>query len=150
MSESKLMNKTNAVAIPSLVAAVISLVGLVDSAYLTAKHIRGDIVPCSVLEGCERVLTSSYSEFYGFPLAGIGAIGYFIAFSFSILTYFGNTKFWNLFGVQSCIMFLVSLYLLYLQAFVIGAFCQYCLLSIATSTLLFITYGVSRLISLKA
>jgi uncharacterized membrane protein len=42
-------------------------------------------------------------------------------------------------------MALVSAWLLYLQGFVIGAFCQFCLLSAATSIILFGLYLASRL-----
>jgi len=41
----------------------------------------------------------------------------------------------------------VSAYLVYLQGFVIGAFCQFCLISAATSVGLFVIYLVSRFTS---
>ena len=40
-------------------AALVALAGLADSVYLTVHHYTAVPVPCSILEGCEQVLTSS-------------------------------------------------------------------------------------------
>lgn len=113
----------------SSLASVVALIGLGDAVYLTVKHLTGEQVPCSIVSGCETVLTSSYAAIAGIPLAGFGAAAYFAAFCLAILTLFGNRKIWFLFGVLTILMSLFTLWLLYLQAFVIGAFCQFCLLS---------------------
>ncbi len=59
----------NTVAKLPFLAAVVALGGLADSIYLTIKHFTGEKVPCSIVEGCEQVLTSSYAEIFGIPLA---------------------------------------------------------------------------------
>lgn len=128
-----------------VVASLLALLGLADSVYLAVHHYTAEPVPCSIVEGCETVLTSAYAEIGGIPLAAFGALAYFIAFSLAVMTVFGNSRLWVLFGVQSFIMAAVSAYLIYLQGFVIGAFCQFCLISAATSILLFVTYIISRL-----
>jgi len=130
-------------------AAVVALAGLVDAMYLTVKHYTEEPVPCSIIEGCEMVLTSSYAEIAGVPLAALGAAAYFTAFSLALLAAFGNRFAWTLFGFQSIIMALVTAWLIYLQAAVIGAFCQFCLISAATSFALVILYLVSRFTRLK-
>ena len=112
-----------------IVAAVLALVGLTDALYLTVKHMSGQTVPCSVTGGCEEVLTSSYAVIAGIPLAGLGAAGYFSAFSLSILAAFGYRSAAKLLLPLVGTMVLVSAWLFYLQAFVIRAFCQFCLLS---------------------
>ena len=134
---------------PPMVATFVALVGLFDSVYLTLKHYSGEPVPCSIVEGCETVLTSPYAEIAGVPLAALGAIAYFFAFSLSLLTVFGHRQLWKLFGLQSGIMAVFSIWLIYLQAFVIGAFCQFCLISAASSIALFITYVFSKFTILK-
>jgi uncharacterized membrane protein len=121
-----------------LVAAATALVGLADSIYLTVKHLTAEPVPCSLISGCETVLTSSYAEIAGVPLAAFGAAAYFGAFSLAMLGAFGNRTAWFLFGIMSVGMAGFTLWLLYLQAFVIGAFCQFCLLSALTSLTLFL------------
>ncbi len=46
-------------------------------------------------------------------------------------------------------MFLATLWFLYLQAFVIHAFCFYCLLSAAVTTTLTLIVGASRLLGAR-
>ena len=112
-----------------VVAAVLALVGLTDALYLTIQHLSGSSVPCSVTGGCEEVLTSSYAVLAGIPLAAIGAAAYFSAFSLSILAAFGYRSAAKLLLPLVGTMVLVSVWLFYLQAAVIRAFCQFCLLS---------------------
>jgi uncharacterized membrane protein len=135
----------NTVAKLPLLAAVVALIGLIDSIYLTIHHYTGEKVPCSIVEGCEQVLTSSYAEVGGFPLAAFGAIAYFAAFSLAILAAFGNRLMWTLFTAQVVLMTIFTAWLVYLQASVIGAFCQFCLLSAATTLTLFIIALVSKI-----
>ncbi|HEX8634043.1 MAG TPA: vitamin K epoxide reductase family protein [Pyrinomonadaceae bacterium] len=117
-------------------AAVLSLAGLADAVYLTVEHLTGRSVRCTVTSGCSEVLSSPYATIGGYPLALLGALAYFTAFSLATLAAFGSRRAGNLFAVLVALMFAASLWLLYLQAFVLHAFCQYCLLSAAITTLL--------------
>ena len=141
------LNETQPAGIAKLpmVAAVIALVGLADAAYLTIHHLTAEPVPCTVLAGCETVLTSQYAVIGGIPLAAFGAVAYFIAFSLALLAAFGNRWTWMLFGVQVVLMSLFTVWLLYLQAYVIGAFCQFCLLSALTTFSMLAVFMASRL-----
>lgn len=139
----------NAVAKLPLLAALVALIGLADSIYLTIKHYTGGAVPCSILEGCEQVLTSSYAEVAGLPLAALGAIAYFTAFSLAITAAFGNRLMWTLFSVQVVLMTIFTGWLFYLQASVIGAFCQFCLLSAVTTLSLFFIALISKFVRSK-
>jgi uncharacterized membrane protein len=134
----------NKIAKLPLAAALVALVGLGDAIYLTIQHYTGEKVPCSITGGCEAVLTSSYAEIGGIPLAAFGAAAYFTAFSLAILAAFGNRLTWKLFGAQAALMAGFSLWLIYLQAFVILEYCQFCLLSAATSVTLFLIALFSR------
>ena len=126
------------------VAAVVALIGLVDAVYLTVHHYTAEPVPCSIVAGCETVLTSSYATIGEIPLAAFGAAAYFFAFSLALLAGFGNRLMWTLFGVQAILMSLFTAWLIYLQAVVLGAFCQFCLLSAATTLTLLVLYIVSK------
>src|SRR5690606_4484145 len=95
------------------------------------------------------VLTSRYAEIAGVPLAAIGGAAYFAAFALAVLAAFGDRRMWMLFGIHVSLMMAVTLWLLYLQAFVINAFCQFCLISAAVTTTMFVIYIVSRIVRRK-
>lgn len=143
--ETEINQLDNSVAKLPLAAAVVALGGLADAIYLTVKHFTGEAVPCSIVEGCEQVLTSSYAEIFGIPLAAFGALAYFTAFSLAMMAAFGDRRMWNLFGIQVILMAVFTAWLVYLQAFIIEAFCQFCLISAAVTMTLLIIFLVSRL-----
>lgn len=144
MNEIEKITNSNAVAKIPLLAAVVALIGLGDAIYLTIHHLTGEIVPCAVTGGCETVLTSSYAEISGIPVAAFGAVAYFIAFSLAILAAFGNKKMWLLFGFQVTLMALASSYFVYLQLFVIKAICPYCMVSAGVCFTLFVIALISK------
>lgn len=137
------------IAVLPLLAALVALIGLGDSIYLTVDHYQGVLPPCTIVSGCELVLTSAWSEIAGVPLSLFGAVAYFAAFALALLTAFGNRKLWPLFGVQTVLMTGFTIFLLYLQGYVIGAFCQFCLLSAATTFALLILFVCSKLFRAK-
>ena len=55
-------------------AAMLSLVGLADSIYLTVEHLTGQSLRCTIISGCSEVLSSPYSHIGNLPLAALGAI----------------------------------------------------------------------------
>lgn len=145
MNDSEFIKKqTGGIVKFAYLAAVVALAGLGDAVYLTVKHFLDEKVPCSLIAGCEQVLTSQYAEIFGIPTAAFGAIAYFAVFSLAILAAFGNRRMWFLCGLATVLMMIFTLWLLYLQAFVINAFCQFCLLSAATTLTLFIVAVVSK------
>ncbi|MEP6743038.1 MAG: vitamin K epoxide reductase family protein [bacterium] len=110
-------------------AALVSLVGLADAIYLTVEHLSGRSVRCTIVSGCSEVLSSSYASVGGVPLAMIGAAAYFTVFSLAVLAAYGYKSAAKLLTAVVGLMFVTTLWLLYLQAFVIKHFCQFCLLS---------------------
>ena len=127
-----------------ITAAIVSLVGLADAIYLTVEHVTGQSVRCTIVAGCSEVLSSQYAVVAGVPLAAIGAAAYFGVFSLATLAAFGYRVAGKLLTALVLAMFLVSLWLIYLQAFVIHAFCQFCLLSAAVTTALLIIVLFAR------
>ena len=119
-----------------LIAAVVSLVGLGDSIYLTIQDLTGETLRCTIISGCSEVLSSKYAHVGPIPLAVIGAVAYFTFFSLAILAAFGYSFARPLLLILVSVMFVTTLWLLYLQAFVIRHFCQYCLLSAAVTIVL--------------
>ena len=139
----KILSNNQTAAISNFVIvffAIVSLVGMADTIYVTINHYKGVIPPCTLLNGCETVLTSKYSEIFGVPIALIGALFYSTVF-LSALAYLKtkNNKIIIVFLVLTALAFLMSLFFVYLQFFVIKAVCEYCLTSAAASTILFAT-----------
>lgn len=125
-------------------AAAVSLIGLIDSIYLTVEHLSGRSVKCTIVKGCSEVLSSPYASVRGVPLALIGAIAYFIVFSLATLAAFDYRSAGKLLPGIVGVMFLTTLWLFYLQAFVIKAFCQFCLLSALVTLVLTILIFLAR------
>ena len=124
--------------------AIVSLLGLADATYLTIEHVTGQSVRCTIIAGCSEVLSSKYAVVGGFPLAMIGAAAYFSVFSLATLAAFGYRFATTLLNLSVAAMLLVSLWLVYLQAFVIGSFCQYCLFSAAITLILAVLLLIRR------
>ena len=116
-----------------------SFVGFLDAGYLTVKHYLGTPITCSFFEGCEKVTTSQYATILGIPVALLGVIYYLLIFVL-VIAYLDTKKEQVLyFTVRfTSIGFLISLWFLYLQVFVIKAICPYCVVSALTSITLFI------------
>ena len=129
-------------------AAVVALVGVLDASYLTIEHLSGNSVRCMIVTGCDEVLQSSYATLPGgVPVAALGAVAYFAVFSLATLSAFGYDFARRLLAPLVAVMFLATLWFLYLQAFVIRAFCVYCLLSAAVTTTLALIVTASRLLA---
>jgi uncharacterized membrane protein len=124
-------------------AALLSLVGLADAIYLTVEHVTGQSVRCTVIAGCSEVLSSSYATIGPVPLAAFGAVAYFTAFSLATLAAFGYPVARNLLAALVAVMCALTLWLLFVQAFIIHHFCQFCLLSAA------VTLGLTALVIIE-
>jgi len=118
------------------IAAVVSLAGLADATYLTVQALTGETLVCGGSPDCFRVLGSSYARVGGIPLALFGTLGYFSVFSFATFAAFGYSRARTFLILTIGAMFLVTLWLLYVQAFLLHAYCRYCLFSAATVFLL--------------
>lgn len=117
--------------------ALVALVGLVDASYLTVEHLSGRNVRCMIVTGCDEVLQSRYATVAGhIPVASLGALAYFTVFSLVTLALFGYAGARRLVAPVVAVMFLATAWFVYLQAFVIRAYCFYCLLSAAVTTTL--------------
>ena len=118
------------------IAAVVSLAGLADATYLTVQALTGETLVCGGSPDCFRVLGSSYARVGGIPLALFGTLAYFSVFSFATFAAFGYSRARTFLILTIGAMFLVTLWLLYVQAFLLHAYCRYCLFSAATVFLL--------------
>ena len=119
--------------------AIFSFFGFLDALYLAIEHYLNRIPPCSLVKGCEQVLTSKYATIFGIPVALFGAV-FYIAVFLLVLAYLDsrNERILKFVFFLTLAGFLGSLGFLYLQIFVIKALCFYCLISLGTSTILFL------------
>ena len=113
------------------IAALLTLVGLAEATYLTVQALTGETAICAGSSGCFEVLGSRYAKVAGIPVALFGALAYFMAFSFATFTAFGSKRARKFFSLTICAMFLTTLWLLFVQAFLLHAYCRYCLFSAA-------------------
>jgi uncharacterized membrane protein len=127
---------SSARAVLNLIAAFIALAGLAVAAYLTVMALTGETAACGGSAGCSEVLGSGYARIAGIPVATLGILGYFAAFTFATFAAFGYKSAPKLFALTVWSMFAMTLWLLYVQAFVLHSFCRYCLFSAAFTFLL--------------
>jgi len=118
------------------ITALLCLVGLADAVYLTVMHLAGDDLVCGSPGGCSGVLTSAYATVAGIPTAAFGVLAYFVAFSSATLAAFGYARARVFLTLAVTVMFAATLWLLYVEAFILHAFCPFCLLSAALTFLL--------------
>jgi uncharacterized membrane protein len=116
--------------------AIASLAGLADATYLTVQALTGETLTCGGSPDCFRVLGSSYAKVGGVPVALIGALAYFSVFTLAIFAAFNYTRVGKFLTLIVGVMFLATLWLLYVQAFLLHAYCRYCLFSAAVTFLI--------------
>jgi uncharacterized membrane protein len=115
--------------------------GVAVSAYLTLVHYRDDLLVCAV-GGCHTVQKSPYAELYGIPVAILG-LGMFVAMLLlgvlrRLRPEVAETTTLVIFGLALAGT-VFTVYLTYLELFVIDAVCQWCVLTaLLTWTLLLV------------
>lgn len=119
----------------------LALAGLVVAGLLWYWHAQNADIPCTNA-GCDKVAQHPSSRLFGIPVAAYGVLFYL---SFAILCAMRPSVpashqrliahlvlLWGTTG------FLFSAYLTYLELFVIRAICQWCVVSAAIATALFV------------
>ena len=118
------------------IVAIVALAGLADATYLTVQALTGETLSCGGSPDCFRVLGSSYGKVGGIPVAMLGALAYFTLFSFATFAAFGYSWAPKFVALLAGAMFLATLWFLYVQAFLLHAYCRYCLFSAALTFLI--------------
>jgi len=120
------------------ISSILAFLGFIDSIYLTVIHYINIAPVCNITTQCEMILTSRFSAIGPIPLALVGVLYYLTFTILSIyLTFVFNKKVFQAIFIITTLGFIVSVLLVMIQAFVLGAFCQYCLLSETISAILF-------------
>src|SRR3989344_6650750 len=119
---------------------VFSGIGILDTLYLIYHKFKGTDVACPFFpkKWCRTIQYSSYSTTMGIPnsIAGFGM--YVIILVLAWLYAGGSVAFWS---VQAIVTFgfIFSMYFTYIQAFVLRAFCTWCVVSAINFTIMFLT-----------
>jgi uncharacterized membrane protein len=112
-------------------------VGILDTLYLVYHKIAGTDVACPFFpkEWCHTVQHSPQSKTFGIPNSVAGLVMYLLI---ALLGYLFITGSAPLLPLQVVIGFgfLFSLYFMYVQAFVLRAFCTWCVLSFINFTVM--------------
>lgn len=117
----------------------LALVGLGDTLYLSYFQYL-NLIPSCAIAGCDIVLTSAHSKFFGVPLSYIGLVYYVYMLALAVLLAVEPRSRALRFGalVYTGVGLLYSLQaIFYVQMTLISAFCQYCVLSAVITLLLF-------------
>lgn len=120
---------------------LLALFGLADSIYLAQSNLNGTPLLCSAdgLSDCNAVTASEYSRLFGVPIAELGVLFYGIVFVLAALEIvIFDQLLRRALQALSLVGILSSLYFTFIQKFIIGAFCTYCLASTLVALLIFI------------
>lgn len=131
---------------------VIAIIGLLVSGYLLYTYVGGGPISCGEEGGCDVIRSSIYSTILGLPTPAHGVIFYSLL-AYGAIMWKGDRRSTMAYLLQilTGVGFLVTLWLTYLEAFVIEAWCRWCVASAVLSTLAFVIvwatilgYGTNR------
>lgn len=118
---------------------ILAVIGLGVAAYLAYVETQAVAAVCGPVGDCNAVQTSEYAYLFGIPIGVLGVLGYV-----AILTAWvwgkwqGDKRAALALLAMSAFGVLFSIYLTYLEPFVIGAVCAWCLTSAVVMTLLLV------------
>lgn len=115
---------------------LLALLGLLISIYISYSQKTGTKMSCIIGKNCTLVTTSPYAKTFGISNSDMGIFYYLILIIFSV---FGFPIPYIFLLAISAVASLFSLYLIYLQFFVIRELCDYCVLSA------FVNWGILAL-----
>ena len=129
-------------------AALTALAGVFISAYLWLYKLgKIGTLTCGT-GGCETVQLSPYSRFLGLEVAAIGAVGYALLLALSLASLNARPAvaarlITALVGLSGMAL-LFTLYLKYLELFVIHAICRWCVASAVLILVFFVLVVLER------
>ena len=116
-----------------MTVSLVTFIGIIISAYMAYVEVTANPAVCGVIGDCNAVQQSEYASLFGIPIGVIGMIAYLVMFVISVAMNRAPQKY------RSQLLFMLKLlvggaavftiYLTFLEPFVIGAVCAWCLLS---------------------
>lgn len=120
---------------------LIAFLGLLVSGYLFVTYVSPIPIVCGPSGGCHTVQASQYASHFGLPTPAYGMLYYFALGIMASLWNKDNTRvLFPLIVFTTGTGLAVSAYLTYLEAFVVQAWCTWCVVSamLATAAFLYI------------
>jgi uncharacterized membrane protein/thiol-disulfide isomerase/thioredoxin len=129
---------------PDWVIPLLAIVGMVVSVYMSYVEITQTEALCGPVGNCNAVQQSPYAQLFGvLPVGVLGMIGYVLIALVWLLQKLGGERWRNILTLvlwgMALIGILFSIYLTFLEPFVIGATCAWCITSAIVITLIFLT-----------
>lgn len=106
---------------------ILALIGAAVATYLLAVRVLGEAPSCGPIKGCETVASSPYATVLGIPVALFG-VGFSILLSAAAVAWWRRADrraLYAAYGLGLAGIIAVA-YLTYLEVFVIGAICIWC------------------------
>ncbi len=129
-------------AYPVWLLPALAAIGLVAALYLSYVEMTHAEAVCGPVGDCNAVQSSRYATLFGFlPVGVLGVIGYVFIFAAWGIQHYGaeaqrpmaTKALWYMAGFGT----LFSIYLTFLEPFVIGATCMWCITSAVVQTTIF-------------
>jgi uncharacterized membrane protein len=118
---------------PSWLVIVLTVVGIAVAAYLANIETTGDEAVCGPVGDCNAVQESQYAKLFGIPIGVLGVIGYLVIGGLWVISRVakGSLADWALVLITAAAFAgtFFSAYLTFLEPFVIGATCMWCITS---------------------
>ncbi|OAD19446.1 Vitamin K epoxide reductase [Candidatus Thiomargarita nelsonii] len=123
------------------IVPILSLLGLAVSSYMLYIEMTGNAAICGPVGDCNTVQQSEYAYLFGIlPIAVLGVIAYLAILLAWSIGHYSSGKLTHLASLSLFILALsgtlFSIYLTFLEPFVIGATCAWCLASAIIMTVL--------------
>ena len=123
--------------------AVVAIAGIAVAGYLTYVHYQPDALICTSSGGCETVQESSYAELAGVPVALLGLLAWI---GVLVLVAWDSELARTLVAAIALGAAGFAIYLIALQAFVIEAWCVWCLVNDVVLVPLLVILALWRLL----
>lgn len=123
---------------PAWIVPILALVGIGVSLYLGSVEASGAEAVCGPVGDCNAVQQSEYATIFGIPIGILGVIGYSVLLAGWAVSRFARDRLADVGMLVAAAIAaggtLFSIYLTFLEPFVIGATCMWCLASAVAIT----------------
>jgi uncharacterized membrane protein len=134
-------------------ALVLAAVGAGIAGYLAFENVRGQTGVCTVVHGCATVQNSVYGKILGVPVS-VPGLALYLALTAGALAWLRGLggrrdEISLLASAGASFGLLFSGYLTYVEAFVLDAWCIYCIVSASLLTLLTVSWVAVLALALR-